>query len=98
MYYDNGVDQETVELFKCVLPEVPSQSDYLALMYILKDDISFRAVAAIIGELKHTDYTFMLTDVYLAASADYEPEIELIERLRRNLERCGYDKWLKDNQ
>jgi hypothetical protein len=90
----NDVDAVTLQLFNCVFPNGLGTEDMYPLMYLLKDDMSFRSVASIVGALINQDYTLLLTSAYHAAGSSYRPDPAAVAEIRDKLSKCGYDEWL----
>lgn len=84
----------TLEFFQCVFPDGLKPEDYFPLLHVLCEEMSFRAVAYAVGKLLEKDYSWLLNDVYAAASPSYVSNTELENEIRTQLFACEWLSWL----
>lgn len=85
---------DTFRMLKCAFPNGVEQEDFLPLLFILNESMSFRQEARVVGELIGKSYMDLLNNIYFVASKSYTPESADIERVKQKLLPCGYREWL----
>ncbi len=89
---DQQPDEATVELLKCVFPNGISETEYLPLLSILRNDMTIRAASSLVAELVHKDALEIYNDALGVNNKTYQQSI--VDDLIYRLEACGYNNWL----
>ena len=76
-------------LLRCAYPDGVPDADCDALLHLLAQTRSRRQEAMAMAATFNMDYDFVCNDIRGAGSSP--PEV--IERVRRRLEQCGYSTW-----
>lgn len=84
----------TYRLINCTFPDGIESEAYFPLLALLYDEMSDRNLAEIVAECTGKDYSVVLNDVYRVKYTNV-PEPEAIDKVRRRLLPCGYEKWLE---
>lgn len=87
--------QPTVKLVECAYPEGIPDAEYMALLSILVEEMSFRVLATVIAHVKGGEYVMYLNEVYGCANKLYNEE--LLATIKGKLENCGYAEWLQND-
>lgn len=87
--------RSTYTMIRCTFPQGISQNDYLPLLAVLCEQMSFRQAAAVIALLQGGTYVQYLNDAY-AALSHVGPDVASVERVKQALVPCGYQAWLDE--
>ena len=82
--------ESTHQMLRCAYPDGVPDYDYRALLYVLAQTMSQRQEATAMEVTFNMDYFNVYQDVLGAG----EPPPEVLERVKRRLEQCGYAAWL----
>lgn len=83
-------------MIKGAFPQGIEPGDYLALLSLLHDEFSHRALAKTMALSFGLDYHRVLNDVAYVGSHEFKPSDEALERVRQKLIPHGYLSWLKE--
>jgi len=76
-------------------PKGVPEEDYLALVALLYDEMSHRALATVLSHLfETTEYHRVLNDIGFASRLS--PQSDPVLRVRGKLVAAGYEEWLKE--
>jgi hypothetical protein len=84
----------THELFECVFPNGLSEDDYAPLVHVLLSEMSIRAVAAVLAELRGGDDSYYFNDILGIKSQRIAQNIEKENQIQARLTSCGWTNWL----
>ncbi len=93
MDYENP-DTDTLQFLKCVFPDGLADSEYLPLLYILRQDMTIRAASSLVGSLLSKSYLDVYNDALHVKTMGYAPDIQTLEAVKKKLTHCGYEDWL----
>jgi hypothetical protein len=85
--------RSTYTMTRCAFPQSISQDDYLPLLAVLGEQMSFRQAAAVIALLQGKTYVQYLNDAY-AALSHIGPDAAAVQQVKQVLVPCGYQAWL----
>lgn len=88
--------QDTFRMLKCAFPNGVEEEDFLPLLFVLNENMSFRQEAIVVGKLIGRDYTDLLNNIYLVASESYNPDFIATQKVKQKLMPCGYENWVKE--
>jgi hypothetical protein len=86
--------RDTYNLLICAFPEGLRDEEYWPLLSILHSTMSFRTIADVLSVIARKDWV----EVYNDASGfgvDLALPLEKVDTVKRKLEGCGYEEWLK---
>lgn len=89
--------QTTYAMVHCAFPAGIVPDDYLPLLAVLCEEMSFREGAATMALFLGGDYVLYLDDAYAARSAQGPSEYE-VQRIKALLVPCGYQAWLDESR
>ncbi|MFN9552764.1 MAG: DUF3349 domain-containing protein [Dolichospermum sp.] len=87
--------QSTYKLIQCAFPKGIEPQNYLPLLALLSEEMSYRNLAEVVAYYSGKDYSVVLNDVYRVQSIDV-PTSEAIANLKKRLLICGYEQWLEE--
>ena len=85
-------DAATLAFLNCVFPNGLLETEYWALLHVLRKDMSIRAASSLVGILMGKPYIDIYNDALGANHIQYDQQI--IDDLTSRLEACNYRTWL----
>ena len=86
-------DAHTLRFLKCAFPDGLDESEYYMLLYILLQDMTYRAASWLVGVLLSKSYMDIYNDA-LGVKSRYIPDQNKYMELKKRLDDCGYEEWL----
>lgn len=87
----------TYTMLKCAYPEGIPETEYLPVMALLYQIMSFRTMARVLSALTDKSYSLVYNDVS-GFEADPQPSPEQVETVKRKLDACDYEDWFNNNK
>ncbi len=96
MFLPETPDESTATFIQCAFPHGLSQEEYFPLLFILTQDMSFRAASSFVGMLLGKGYIDIYNDAIGVNNDLSLRNSEIVAHLKQRILRCGYEKWLDE--
>ena len=91
--------EDTYNMLKCAYPDGLPESDYIPLLAILHEIMSFRNIPDVLAVLAGKDRWLVFNDAmgFSIDDPDYHFTQDDIDRVKARLLPCGFEQWVRSN-
>jgi Uma2 family endonuclease len=91
---------DTYNMLRCAYPGSVPDEDYIALLAVLHEEMSFRTEADVLSALTGKDWGRVYNDIssYAAIDTINTPTHEDLERVKAKLAPCGFAEWVANDE